>query len=187
MTASTRRLATAAALTLTMVILSGGAARATEVGYSRHIGVGAMFGDPTGLSAKFWTGNTNAIDLGVGFYGYGFRGGCYRDRPDHQVCDRRYANGRLSLNADYLWESKLIQGGAAQLDWHIGAGGRVFFIGEPCAYDCWNAGVRMPLGLDLTFARPNFLELFLEIAPIVYVAPGLFLSMEGGFGVRAYF
>jgi hypothetical protein len=38
MTASIRRLATAAALTLTMVILSGGAAGATEVGCSGHIG-----------------------------------------------------------------------------------------------------------------------------------------------------
>ena len=90
MTTFMRRLAVTAALILAVLVLLGGVARATEVGYSRTIGVGAMFGDPTGLSAKFWTGNTNAIDLGVGFYGYGLRGGCYRDRPDHEVCDRRY-------------------------------------------------------------------------------------------------
>ena len=34
----------------------GGAARATEVGYSRHYGVGAVVGDPTGLSGKVWIG-----------------------------------------------------------------------------------------------------------------------------------
>jgi spore germination protein YaaH len=32
--------------------------------------LGGVVGDPTGLSGKLWLGPTNAIDLGVGFYGY---------------------------------------------------------------------------------------------------------------------
>ena len=66
-------------------------------------------------------------------------------------------------------------------------GGRVFFLGDPCAYDCWNMGVRAPIGLDMTFHQPSFLEVFLEIAPVLYFAPGTFLAMEGGLGVRGYF
>ena len=31
----------------------------------KNLGVGFMVGEPTGLTAKSWTGNGNAIDLGV--------------------------------------------------------------------------------------------------------------------------
>jgi hypothetical protein len=173
---------------LAIVACASGGARATEVGYSRKYGLGAVVGDPTGLSGKVWVGPTNAIDLGLGFYGYGFRGGCFRDRDGRTVCDRRYGNGSTSLHVDYLWESKLVDGrGKVQLDWHIGAGGRAFFLGDPCAFDCWDIGVRGPLGLDLTFNQPSFLEVFVEIAPVFYVAPATFLALEGGLGVRGYF
>jgi hypothetical protein len=172
---------------LAIVVCASGVARATEVGYSRKYGLGAVVGDPTGLSGKVWVGQTNAIDLGLGFYGYGaYRGGCFRDRDGRTVCDRRYGNS-TSVHVDYLWESKLATPGKVQLDWHIGAGGRAFFLGDPCAFDCWDLGVRAPLGLDLTFNSPSFLEVFVEIAPVFYVAPAMFLALEGGLGVRGYF
>ena len=47
--------------------------------------------------------------------------------------------------------------------------------------------VRGPVGLDLTLARPNFLEVFFELAPALYVVPVAFLSFEGALGVRGYF
>jgi hypothetical protein len=170
------------------IVCAGHAARATEVGYSRQYGVGAVVGDPTGLSGKVWIGSTNAIDAGLGFYGYGFRGGCFRDRDGRAICDRRYGYGSTSFHVDYLWESKLVEAKSKlQLDWHIGAGGRVFFLGDPCAYDCWDLGARAPVGLDLTFNQPSFLEVFLEIAPVFYVVPSMFAAAEGGLGVRGYF
>jgi len=174
------------ALAAAVVIAAHGVAHPTEVGYSRRYGVGAVVGDPTGLSGKVWVGGTNAIDLGVGFYGYGVRGGCFRDRDGRQICDRRYGHGSTSLHLDYLWEGKLIQR-TAQLDWHVGAGARMFFLGDPCADGCWAGGVRAPIGLDLTFSQPSFLEVFLEIAPVFYVVPATFLALEGGLGVRGYF
>jgi hypothetical protein len=95
----------------------------------------------------------------------------------------------VTLNADYLWQSNLVKS-TAQLDWHIGAGGRL---------NIWNAGNRnyvaiggrMPVGLDLMFNNPNFLEVFLEIAPVVNLgpsgAPFLWLSFDVDLGVRFYF
>ena len=102
---------------------------------------------------------------------------------------QRFAEkNNISLHVDYLWESKLVEAkGKVQLDWHIGAGGRALFIGDPCASGCWDFGVRGPIGLDLTFNQPSFLEVFLEIAPAFYLVPGMFLAMEGGLGVRGYF
>jgi hypothetical protein len=177
-----------AAMAIAVVVCAGGSARATEVGYSRQFGVGAVVGDPTGLSGKIWVGQTNAIDLGIGFYGYGYRGGCFVDRNGRTVCDRSYGYGSTSVHADYLWESKLLDGnGKVQLDWHIGAGARALFLGDPCADRCWDLGARAPIGLDLTFARPSFLEVFVEIAPAFYVVPATFMALEGGLGVRGYF
>ena len=172
------------------VVLCTSRAWSTEVGYSRKVGVGAVLGDPTGLSGKFWIGPTNAIDVGVGFYGYGgygWRRGCFRDRDGRAICDRHWGQSALSLHADYVWQSKILAGAAAQLDWHLGVGGRGFFLGQPCAFECWAVGARGPVGLDLTFTRPSFLEVFMEVAPVFYVAPAMFLAFEGGLGVRGYF
>jgi len=183
----------AIATAIAAVVCAAGEARATEVGYSRQFGVGAILGDPTGLSGKLWVGQTNAIDIGIGFYGYGgFRGGCFHDRAGRTICDPGYGYGygtsSGSVHVDYLWESKLYDAsGKVQLDWHIGGGARAFFLGDPCGSGCWDIGVRAPIGLDLTFARPSFLEVFIEIAPALYAVPAMFLALEGGLGVRGYF
>jgi hypothetical protein len=45
----------------------------------------------------------------------------------------------------------------------------------------------MPVGLDLGFRKPSFLEVFLELAPAVYIVPGVYLDLEAFLGVRFYF
>ena len=162
-------------------------AHATEVGYGRRYGVGIILGDPTGVSGKAWLTSTNAIDIGLGGYGYGYRGGCFRDAAGRPVCDRGWGQRTLSVHADYLWQSKIVAGAVAQLDWHLGAGARALFLNDPCAFDCWEAGVRAPVGLDVTFTRPSFLEVFFELAPALYLIPSAFFGFDGGLGARAYF
>jgi len=171
-----------------IVVLLGivGQARATEVGYQRQYGLGVMVGDPTGVSGKAWLSRTHAIDAGLGAYGYGPPGGCFRNGAAPPVCDRGWGQRTISVHADYLWESKIVEGRLAQLDWHIGGGARALFLSDPCAFDCWDLGLRGPVGLDLTFARPSFLEVFFEIAPDLYLVPVAFLSFEGALGVRGY-
>jgi hypothetical protein len=168
-------------LTLLLLTASAGAARATEVGYGRNFGLGFEIGEPTGFVGKYWVGRTNAWDFGVGFQGYY---GSFCTNNDNGLC-----SGRFTFNADYLWQSNLVKS-TAQLDWHIGAGGRA---------NIWSAGnrnyvalgARMPVGLDLMFNNPNFLELFFEIAPTIYLGPGvgpfLWFGFDGDLGVRFYF
>ena len=154
-------------------------ASATEVGYGRNFGLGFELGDPTGIVGKLWLNRTNALDFGVGFYGYSY-GFCNTANGN---CNGGYQN--FSFHVDYLWQSNLVKS-TAQLDWHIGGGGRAIV---------WNdgnrghvaVGARMPVGLDLMFNNPDFLELFFEIAPAVYIGPALWLQFEGGLGVRFYF
>jgi hypothetical protein len=164
------------------VLLLGAArtASATEVGYGRKFGLGLMFGDPTGFTGKLWVGPTNSLDFDLGFGGYGFNDRCAPNGP----CDR-FGYNTGSLNIDYLWQSNIVRG-QAQLDWHIGAGGRMFWYGG-CSGDCLELGARMPVGLDLMFSNPAMLEVFFELAPAFYFIHGPYLSIEGALGVRFYF
>jgi hypothetical protein len=156
-------------------------ANATDVGYGRKFGLGFMVGDPTGLTSKLWLGPTNSIDFGLGLWGYGVYNCAGRGAP----CDRFGYNGG-TFNLDYLWQSNIVPG-KTQLDWHIGAGGRSIWYGR-CASDCLALAARMPVGLDLMFANPARLELFLELAPSLYIVPTLAaLGIEGALGARFYF
>src|SRR5262245_49852717 len=113
-------------LTLVMVAfssLAASAAGATDVGYSRKFGLGLMLGDPTGLTAKYWVAQKNALDFGIGFASYGYRArDCWTDSLGRVRCDR-YGYGHTSLNVDYLWHPSVLARGSVELDWHIGVGG----------------------------------------------------------------
>jgi hypothetical protein len=168
----------------TLLIGAVRTASATEVGYGRRFGLGFVLGDPTGLTGKLWVGSTNSIDFGLGFWGYGFRDNCWYDGAGNAHCDRYgYHNG--TINLDYLWQSNIVRG-AAQLDWHIGAGGRAVWFGG-CSGDCFDLAARMPVGLDLMFNNPSFIEVFFELAPAFYIVPGFGFTIEGGLGARFYF
>lgn len=179
-----RTLATTCLAILLLAGAAGGSAQATEVGYGRNFGLGFEIGNPTGFVGKYWLGRTNALDFGLGFDGYYGSYGQYCTNNNNGVC-----NGRFTIHADYLWQSNLVRS-SAQLDWHIGAGGRInFWNNNNNSYA--SVGARMPVGLDLMFNNPSFLELFFEIAPIIYIAPNvgqiLWFSFDGSLGVRFYF
>ena len=164
-----------------MAVLVGSVrvAGATEVGRGRNFGLGVAVGSPTSIVGKYFVGGGNAWDFGLGFWRYGWRD-CGPD--DNRFCDGGRAFDLISLNADYLWQDSIVRGTGANLDWHIGAGGRVW-IGD----GDFAAAARMPVGLDLTFRKPSFLEVFLEIAPALYIVPPLNLDIEAFLGVRFYF
>jgi hypothetical protein len=155
-------------------------AAATEVGHGRNFGIGAAFGSPTSLVGKVFVGGGNAFDFGLGFWSYGW--GCQRRGDAPRLCDGYDAFDLLTVNADYLWQDGIVGGASATLDWHIGGGGRIW-VGD----GTFAAAARMPVGLDLTFRKPSFLEVFLELAPALYIVPGLELDLEAFLGVRFYF
>jgi hypothetical protein len=157
-------------------------ARATEVGRSKDFGLGIAIGDPTSIVAKYFVSPENAFDFGLGFWRVSR--GC-RGPDDDDICDEG-GFGRLTFNMDYLWQQPIISGSGAKLDWHIGAGGRVWLWDDAAGGD-FALAARMPLGLDVTFPKPDFLEVFLELAPAVYVVPGLYLDFDVFLGVRFYF
>ena len=169
-------------IVLSTFLLGASAAQATEVARSRTFGLGVAVGGPTSLVGKYYLSSDGALDFGVAFgprWGYGCR-----DRWD-RWCDG-YGYRRMGLNADYLWQDTLVRH-STQLDCHIGAGARVWFWDDYYGNNDVAVAARMPLGLDLTFTRPSFLEVFLELAPGLFVVPYFAADVEGYIGVRFYF
>jgi hypothetical protein len=174
-----------ATLFFTLILLGASEAQATEVGNGRRFGLGFQLGDPTAIIGKLFLGGGNAFDFGVGFDGYG-RGYCWDEGRRRRCWDDDYGFDHMSLHADYLWQENIVRG-TAQLDWHIGVGGRMWIWDDgPQDDDVW-LGARMPVGLDLTFNRPSFLEVFFEIAPTLMIFPFVDLDLEAAIGVRFYF
>ena len=155
-------------------------AQATEVGNGRDMGIGFSIGEPTGIVGKLFVGPENAIDVGLSFYrAYG--------RCDvNGKFDRCSGDSNLGINVDYLWQYNLLAG-AARLDWHLGVGGRVWVWNNDANASNFALAARMPIGIDFMPPKPDFLEVFLEFTPVLYVAPGVGPDLEAALGVRFYF
>jgi len=137
-------------------ILSG-----TIYSQNNGFGLGIVLGEPTGLSAKLWTGSSNAFDFAAA---WSFKG-----------------DGHLLVQADYVWHSfNLIHVSSGKLPLYYGIGGRAIFSDDPLL------GVRVPLGLNYLFDDAP-IDIFAEIVPILDLIPETDFDLGGGLGVRFWF
>jgi hypothetical protein len=129
-----------------------------------NFGLGIIFGEPTGVSFKLWTGEKTAFDAAAA---WSFVGGTY-----FQV------HGDLLFHNFDLFE---VETGTMAL--YYGFGGRVK-LAE--AGGDTKFSLRVPLGISYQFERTD-IELFLEIAPMLDLAPKTQGSIAGGIGFRYFF
>ncbi len=181
----------------------GTPAFATEVGNTRGFGLGFQFGNPMAFTGKVFLNRGNALDFGIGWHsadwyrrglqtaGPQTAGQCWDDRRGVWYDCRNYRHN-WSIHVDYLWEDALAQG-SARLDWHVGMGGRVVIWNEAYYYNRYGGHedygfiFRIPIGLDLAFRRPDFLEIFFEIVPGMFFVPFADFNMDADIGLRFYF
>ena len=123
----------------------------------KNFGIGTILGEPTGLSAKLYTGGSNAFDFAAA---WSFKG-----------------SGHLLLQADYVWHSSLTRASSGELMLYYGIGGRVIFRDDPLV------GARIPIGLDYQFSTAP-IDIFVEIVPILDLIPDTDFDIGGGIGVR---
>ena len=126
----------------------------------KNFGIGIIAGDPTGLSAKFYTGHANAFDFAAA---WSFKG-----------------DGHLLLQADYVWHSPLSKTSSGLFALYYGIGGRVIFSDDP------NVGVRIPVGIDYVFSNAP-VDIFVEVVPVLDLIPSTDFDLNGGIGVRFWF
>jgi hypothetical protein len=126
----------------------------------RGFGLGVILGEPTGLSLKSWTGRTTAIDAAVA-WSFG--------REDS-----------LHLHLDYLiHDFTLLRTNKGRLPVYYGIGGRIKLE------DRTRIGIRFPVGVSYIFEAP--LDLFVELGPILDLAPRTEFTLSASIGLRYYF
>lgn len=142
---------------VTMVVIVTGA-----MGQERGFGLGVIFGEPTGISAKGWISDRSAIDGGLA---WSFRN-----------------DGYINVYVDYLWHFRdVFNNQQSIIIPYLGVGGRI--VGDRGSA---TTGVRIAGGMSwLPAGAP--LDVYLEFAPIVDLAPETRFNANGGLGVRFYF
>ncbi|MBM2845068.1 MAG: hypothetical protein HW407_380 [Bacteroidetes bacterium] len=148
-----RRLAFACVIVLGLPVMASG--------QDRGVGLGVIIGEPTGLSAKFWTSSRNAIDVAVA---YSFR-----------------RSGYFHVHADYLWHFPNVIQSTERFPLYAGIGGRIG-VGRGSGI----FGIRIAGGIAY-WAKNAPIEIFFEVAPIVDLAPETGVSGNVGIGARYYF
>ena len=135
------------------------------------IGLGLMGGNPSGLSAKVWTGPRVALDAGLGY--------------------SLWYGRALHFHGDVLWHTNsLLQSSQdGYLPLYIGLGARVA-MADNHDYPDMRIGLRVPFGLEYVFASVP-IGLFLELVPTFDLA-GVpeshgYFGPQGSVGFRYYF
>lgn len=160
-----KKLLTLTVLTVLLAVSFNSRAQAQDS--DKEIGVGFIVGEPTGLSLKSWTGNDNAVDVGLA-----------------------WSLGRydaINIHADYLWHNYEVfsEVDSGTMPLYYGVGGRVVFGDHIYGQDDAVLGARVPVGINYLFDDAP-VGLFLEVAPVFNVIPEPDFDVDGGIGVRVY-
>ena len=128
-----------------------------------NFGIGVIFGEPTGLTAKMWTTENTGFDLGVAWSWSG--------------------NGHFHIYGDYLFHNfSLFDVSKGTLPVYIGLGARMLFREDKDD----KIGIRFPIGIEYYFDEWP-VAVFGEVVPILDLAPSTTGDVSGGIGVRFYF
>jgi hypothetical protein len=130
---------------------------------SRGFGLGIIAGEPTGLSGKIWTGPKTGIDFAAAW--------------------SVEKSQSFNFHADYLiHDFGVFKVDKGKMALYYGIGGRLVDTDQGDSF----IGVRVPIGINYLFATSP-LDLFLEMAPVLDLAPDTDLDFDGGLGIRFWF
>ena len=122
-------------------------------------GIGVMVGEPTGLSAKLWTGDAMAAQFGVAWS----------------------MDSYMHIHGDMIMHVfNVVDVSQGELPFYVGLGARLLFA------DDLTVGVRVPLGAAYQFDSAPF-DLFLEVVPILNLVPVTDFDINGAIGFRYFF
>ena len=131
-------------------------------GQDSGFGIGVMIGEPTGLSAKYWLNDVNALDFGLA---YSFV----------------RKNSAVSLHADYLYHAFDIIKSNYRIPIYYGFGARLRLVsGDDNAL-----GARGVIGVAWLSDRAPF-DVFLEVVPVFNLFPSTSLNLDAAIGARYY-
>ena len=141
---------------------------------SRKFGLGVIIGEPTGLSAKLWTSNENALAFGLGWSVRGYRFNGFDNDYDRVT--------RSHIHVDYLWHSFNAISYSGEFPLFYGIGGRIVTGPEYSG----TFGVRGIIGIAW-LPRSTPLDIFIEVVPTLLLVNSTGFGIEAGIGARFYF
>lgn len=150
-------------LALVTLLAGAGPAAAQEKGF----GLGVIIGEPTGLSGKLWQSRSTAFDFGAAW--------SFVDED------------AFHIHFDLLMHKfDVIRVDSGKLPVYYGLGARVKFAEDGNGDQDTSVGIRFPVGLDYLFAGAP-LDLFVELVPILDIAPQTDVSLNASLGFRYWF
>ena len=145
---------------------------ASERSARADVGLGAFFGEPTGLDVKIGLDRRSSLDLLLGWY------------SDWRNDFDRGAYGHVT----YLLTPMVGHGDAINVPLRIGIGGAIFDDGGRFNDDL-NLAARFPFQVGLAFRRTP-IEIYFEIAAKITVLDEdddhPVVDLDGGIGLRFY-
>ena len=149
-----------ASLTALLVVTAVGTASAQE----KNVGLGFIIGEPTGIDVKFMLNKIHALEFALAW--------------------SLSEDNDLHLQGDYLWHKYDVikLDSSDEFPLFFGVGGRLILREDVDDI----LGVRFPVGLDYIFANYPF-DIFVEIVPILDIAPDTDFDLEGALGARFWF
>jgi len=135
----------------------------SEADSGGRFGAGVLLGEPTGASLKYWLNDTMAIDGGIG---WSFEG----ENDPH-------------VHSDVLWHRfDVFPVSEGRLPLYFGVGARVKFREDRSD----RFGIRAPVGVSYIFPDKP-VDVFVEVAPVLDLAPSTRLGFMAGIGARYWF
>ena len=126
------------------------------------VGLGFMIGEPTGLSAKYWLDNDNALAFGMA---YSFV----------------RSNNAVSIHADYLYHAFDIIKSNYRIPLYYGFGARLRFVNDADN----SLGARGVIGVAWLSDNAPF-DVFVEVVPVFNLFPSTALNLDAAIGARYY-
>ena len=123
-------------------------------------GLGFIIGNPTGISMKFWTKETDAVEVALD-----------------------WKKKETQLHADYLWHNfdlLPVKNGRFPVFYGVGIGAKLKGDEDN------EIGIRTIAGLEYLFDAVPF-DLFLQIAPVLQLTPESKVKVEAAVGFHFFF
>jgi hypothetical protein len=146
-----------AIFSIALAVLICNIAAAQDSGF----GLGFILGEPTGLSGKLWITKSVSLNGGLAW--------SFRDEEAlHLHTDGVFHNFRGVVRTYY------------------GIGWRIKFADQVDAEGERKVGIRVPVGVTYLFAHSPW-DIFIEILPVIDLAPETETDINGAIGIRYYF
>ena len=128
----------------------------------KGFGLGAVLGNPTGISARLWSADNVAFDFGLG---YSFTS----------------SNSLFDFFVDYVFHNSEWIQDERNFILYYGPGARLHINKDQS-----RLGVRGAVGI-LWLPEDSKIDVFVEVAPILDFIPATKFDFDGGIGLRYFF